>query len=293
MRLIRLTTVLLVASSTVACGGGEFTSAPPTDPADPVTPSSVTVSVSDGDELVLSPHTYCMSTATGGMCADGIPPDPLPDAGTFDSPVRFSFPDPGWEFTASMTSSEGYSGGDTDVTPVDAGVWEIALAGRAGPAVVDLHGRGPDGDVAVRFALTLAVDGVEPEPVSDFAAFHPGPNGEVRYNGLSFMASYLGDDTEPQGVVRVEAADGSVADVELGEHQDGPDPEGNGSVSLHAYSPATAPLRDLGPLPYRITLEITIGGTAHRAELVYPDDLDPATTSFHPVFDPPLPSRDD
>lgn len=290
---LRGTIVLLVGLSAIACGGGELASTPTPGTTEPIPPPVVTVEAADGEDLLLSAHTYCTSTSTGGMCADGVPPEPLPDAGMFDRPIRFSFTESDWDFTASMSSSEDNSGGSTDVTPVGEGRWEIALAGRAGPGVVDLFGRGPDGDLAVRFALTLAVDGAEPDPITDFAAFYPGANEEVRYNDVSFIASYLGDDTAPAGTVRIEAADGSVVEVELGEHQDGPDPEGNGVVSLHAYAPATDPLADLGPLPYRITLEITLAGTVHRSELNYPDDLDPLTTSFHPVFDPPLPTRND
>ena len=256
--------------------------------------------------LNVSPFTYCWSEENTSGCADGALPDPLPNAGHFAGPVRFSFPLEDWTWNASMTSQEGASGGGTTVRPTDEpGVWEIEPAGSPGPAVVVLQGRGAQGEVNVAFAVDMTVVGPEPEPVADFAAFFGELDGrraadltseelagaEVNTTHFGLTIVYLADDTAPAATVRVVAANGAEGSVKLGPHQDGEDPEGNGSIALQSSQAEAQDLLALGPPPFRFFLDVAIGGTTHSAEFVYPDDLNSETTSFQPAFEPALPAR--
>ena len=53
--------------------------------------------------LRLDPWTFCYGTSSVTMCADGFPPNPLPDAGTGDE-LEITFPVEGWTFSASFQS---------------------------------------------------------------------------------------------------------------------------------------------------------------------------------------------
>lgn len=267
-------------------------------------PPSVTVL--GESPLVVSPFTYCWSEENTSGCADGAFPDPLPNAGQFEGPVRFSFPLEDWTWSASMTSEEGASGGGTTVRPTDEpGVWQIDPAGSPGPAVVVLQGRSKKGEVNVAFVVDMAVAGSEPVPIADFSAFHGELDGrraadltdeelaeaEISTTHFALTIAYLADDNAPEATVRVVAANGAEGTVELGPHQDGEDPEGNGFVALQSTQAQATALLDLGPPPYRFFLDLSIGGRTHRAEFVYPDDLNLETTSFQPSFEPTLPAR--
>lgn len=256
-------------------------------------PPSIFVEGSVGP-VELTPHSWCWTRQIQGTeeresgCADGFPQEPYPFAGDFAEPLRFSFPIPGWEFTASMTAADNSSGGPAPVTQLSDGLYEIGIVGQPGPASVFLSGSGEGGSISIVFSIELQTAGPEPLPAVDFAGFYGVPVGTT---GLALSIVYLAADNNPSALVRVTAANGATGMVALGDHQDGPDPEGNGVVSLHASQVEAQQLIDLGPAPYDFEIELEIDGTTHTARFSYPEDLDPETSSFHPDFSPPLPAR--
>ena len=171
-----------------ACGAGESgtspalsnepanqaptTSVPPDEPAPgdgDVSPPSIHVR-SDGEELVLDPWSYCWTEGTMSVCADGVPPDPLPDVGSPDE-IEVAFDVPGWYFTATAVATGQTCGraqtveleatGPTThrLRPVGAaGDYRIELTGRGGPVV------GDRGDVGASFRWHTPHDGPDVAP---------------------------------------------------------------------------------------------------------------------------------
>lgn len=248
------------------------------------------------EDLVLNPYTYCWTTQRpDGLseteCGDGVWPDPLPSAGQFDAPIRFEFPLAGWTFAATMGPPDGQSGGQTPARLLEPGIWEIELAGPTGTSIVQLSGSGPEGDYHVVFEAELLIEGVEPPPVVDFT----GPYGDVHPNDslarLMLSINQLADDRNPSATVTVTNSSGARIEIVLGDHQDGPDPEGNGSVVLQSPEPDPELVSTFGPPPYVYDIELTIADATHHAQVTFPDDLNSKTASFDPSFQPPLPSR--
>jgi hypothetical protein len=101
--------------------------------------------------LRLDPWTFCY----GVMCADGFPPDPLPDAGT-GAELEVTFPLEGWKFSASFQSVDHPSAPATAVEVERAGPDSFVMRpnGLTGTYAVELFGQG-DGDVIVSFLWTV------------------------------------------------------------------------------------------------------------------------------------------
>jgi hypothetical protein len=100
-----------------------------------------------------SAWTYCWKTPGQAQCADGGPRPPYADAAaggvaTFEFHVS-----PGWRFRtyfrrAGTPCAPSYGARATSTAD---GVWTVPSAGPAGTWLVELHGRGPEGDVASTF----------------------------------------------------------------------------------------------------------------------------------------------
>lgn len=105
-----------------------------------------------GESVALDAWTYCWTPAEFdvGICADGAPPA-QPPLVSGDGPVILRF---GADFTFSaQTYDTTYTEvtGDVTVDPVDGG-WELTTSVE-GPAIIEVFGRGPEGDVSVSFAI--------------------------------------------------------------------------------------------------------------------------------------------
>ena len=106
-----------------------------------------------GDSIVsLEAWTYCWTppSSDSGVCSDGGPPPTLKRL-SGDGPVTLRFPI-NFTFVASVYDAA-YKNqiGDAVVTVVDDG-WEIDPA-VDGPAVLEVFGRGVEGDVIVSVAI--------------------------------------------------------------------------------------------------------------------------------------------
>ena len=232
-------------------------------------------------------------TTCWGNCSDGRPSDPPPDVGPVARPIRFAFPFDGWTFTAAMGPGDGSSGGPAQVWPTGNRTWEIALTGRAGPSVVSLSGRGPQGDVHARFAVESLVGGIEPPPKAELSAFYPSsdvPGGTAVWV-IEFVAGWLAVDTDPSVTVRMTSANGASAQVTLGQHPDGRDPNGNSWVVLRSTEAEAQALLAVGPGPYTFQVELTIASRTYRATTRYPDEHDNRLNGMALTFNPPLPAR--
>lgn len=127
-----------------------ITGAPAYDPAASEPPP---INVTRGRfTLALDAWTYCWTPIGGedGICADGAPAavlEILPE----DGPIIVSFP-ADFTFSAQIFDDK-YENviGDATVTKVDAG-WEITPANE-GIAIIELFGKGPEGDVIVSFVI--------------------------------------------------------------------------------------------------------------------------------------------
>lgn len=119
-------------------------------------PPPLVVTAGDG-RLDLQPHTVCWATGTGGYCADGTPPDPLPNLGEIEENIEVSWPFGGWEFVASIHED------DVEVANVElveqAGVRVIEVDDLDGIYDVSLSGFGPQGDVHYQFSFEVVPAG--------------------------------------------------------------------------------------------------------------------------------------
>ena len=208
-----------------------------------------------------------------------------------------SYPLAGWEFRASFWAGPVQFGGCTGrvraavVTPTGPNTWNIRPAGPAGRYTVSLEGGGPEGWAQVWVGVEFSVQGTEPPVHVDLG----GPNGTAsapEINWIYVTLQNLAVDTDPAGRVTWTASNGRSGTVVLRapEFPDGPDCPGDGAVSLQSTEAEARRLLELGPAPFSLEFELTLGGRTHRATATWPDDLDQATGSLKANFSPPLPA---
>ncbi|MFN0030377.1 MAG: hypothetical protein ACKV2O_24755 [Acidimicrobiales bacterium] len=242
--------------------------------------------------LEVRAHTTCWRSLAA-YCADGFGSDPLPHLGAVDRPIRFDFPINGWTFQASMGPADASSGGPAALWPTGPQSWEIDLTGRAGPSVVQLSGRGPQGDVHMVFAVDLLVAGDEPAPQAELLTFYPDSDTAegIRANKFGLTAMYLAVDVDPSATVAVIAANGARTQIVLRPGEEGGDPEGDHVIFLESTEADAQAALALGPGPYRFDVALTIAGRLHTATALYPRDMRDDTSGMRLDFNPPLPGR--
>ncbi|HEX6254247.1 MAG TPA: hypothetical protein VFZ70_00410 [Euzebyales bacterium] len=103
------------------------------------------VIASDAGVATYDAYTYCWSAEGVGVCADGVPT--LDVRARIAGATTLEFPVDGWTLTASRRLDRD----GTDTAPValrqrDDTVWLIADPLPAGPHVIEVSGRGPEGD---------------------------------------------------------------------------------------------------------------------------------------------------
>ncbi len=158
--------VLAVGLLLAACGGDEIDiSAASPDPSDEVEQAEPSeedemdssepppVQLTRGENtLALEAWTYCWTSpgADEGICADGAPPE-TPETLTGEGPIMVTFPHD-FTFVATLYDAD-YANeqGEAIVSAVDGG-WQVDVTAD-GPSVLELFGKGPEGDVIVTVAL--------------------------------------------------------------------------------------------------------------------------------------------
>jgi hypothetical protein len=256
------------------------------------------VRVTAGDRsLELDAFTFCYAD----MCADGMPPDPLPDIGSAgELRVDFAFPD--WTFQASLRPAgrDCAREEDVDLEPDGAGGHVLRPAGPAGTYDVRLSGWG-DGDAFYAFRWTTTADGASAPPAARLALL-ADHDGRVDSYGVELVLDHLA--TTPAtatAAITLRAADGREHSFDVpGEPAVGC-PDGTvswiaaptvGQEAIAALG-GGGPVADVGPFTYEVVL--TLDGVEHRATATWPDEQivgnEPSVAlRFAPEL-PALPSR--
>lgn len=164
----------LLGLTWLACGCTSSTSSSAHSPDQPYDPSvaeppPLLVHTAHGKAEV-RPWTYCWRTPGQAQCADGSPRPPYADAAP-GSLATFEFhASPGWRFHTYFRRSgrpcaAAYA---VEATRVSGTRWRVPPAGPAGTWLVEVHGNGPEGDVAATFRWRTTRSGrgtrVEPGP---------------------------------------------------------------------------------------------------------------------------------
>jgi len=251
-----------------SAGGTTSTGSPAAESPNPVDrPPPLTLHLASGD-LDLEPWTYCWTTA----CVDGVPRDDLADVGGPNA-IDFSFPKPGWEFSATF-SEHGEHRCKRRITvpaePTGAGTWRVNPAGPAGAWDVDLFGNGPGGDVITSFTWTTPTDGTLPGPASGSAGVLADQDGELDSYGVEVAVADLASrPRSAQATVTVASADGrSVAFPTRRQ----PGCWSEGSLWFTAPDRLGRQATSLGPGPFTYTVELDLDGTTYTGVGEWPTD---------------------
>ena len=250
-----------------------------------------------GRWLELDAWTWCLADG----CADGMPPDPLPDLGTVDGPVLVDLPE-GSQLFASWRSPGDPCGVSIDLPPVVAGPdpVEVLPAGAAGTWQLDVFSRPPGGgDLIASAQVTTTADSPVPDPGLRLTSFFDHDGRVVQYGPVELRAARLAQEAAETGLtaaLEVVAADGTTSTIDLEQV----DPEG-------CAAPGSALLRqagrgqgigevevgdELGPPPYALTLTLTYDGAGHVATATWPDDVDDENSAILLRLEPGLPAAE-
>lgn len=202
----------------------------------------------------MAPFGYCWFTDGEGVCADGVPPDPLPSIALGEEGGLSQFFPLDWSMEVRVLPAGDRCDGvwtleaDPDGTPI------VAL-GDAGTLTLDVFARGEQGDAAWRFEVVSSSDRPFPPPYAEAYWF---PSGDDLPTDASFsvVMGNLTDEPEPvAGSVRVTANNGAAAELPLVPHADGCS---DSVVSLDGPDGFSEDVAALGPPPYDLTLTVTL-----------------------------------
>lgn len=277
---------LLVAGLT---GCGQATSAPSEDggsggfePGD-VTPVVLRL---DAGPVELAPWTYCL----GNGCADGAPPDELPDVGD-PTEVAFTFDRAGWDFTATFRERVDACARMITV-PVERTAdraFVIRPAGLSGDWDVDVSGRGDGGDVITTFRWHTPVDGQMPDPASGSVAVLADHDGVLDSYGVElFLSNLARQPREAEAVITVTGTDGRTATITPHRSQGC---YSAGEVGWRASRSTGLAATRIGEGPFGYSVEVTLDGRRYVGTGTWPDG---ETEDFAPhvrlTWEPQLPS---
>lgn len=293
MHVRRLVFAALVLLLVVACGdepatevgaGGTTTTTttevPEPDEGSPLEGPPPVELRAGGATLELDPWTWCFRNG----CADGMPPDPLPDVGSPDE-VAVAFPLDGWTFEATFAPAGAACPRQHTVPVGDDGV--LRPAGRAGTYDVTLFGRGA-GDLFVSFRWTTTADGPLPVPDARLALIADHDGVPDSYGVELVLTNLATTPASAEATITARAGDGDELSFAATRQPgclaegtvswDGPDEQGKAAAAL-------------GPPPFAYEVEVVLDGTRHRASAEWPaDEIEGNEPSVALVFEPPLPA---
>lgn len=302
---LALLALLLVAGCGSEAAGPGTADAEPTrstessESPDSSSPPPVVVSYAN-QQLSLPPYAYCWTVGSAtsesnAACADGVPPDPLPNLGVVAGEITVTFARDTWTFTASSQGAETKCAETFPATvrKVEERSWQVALAGPRGTYSVRLFGRGPGGDVAASFAVQTSIDRPSPPPVASLTTFYDH-DGEPDATTFNLAASYLA--TTParsRAGLTITSADARRSTYTLSKPASGNVREvcvTRGSIALSAPAPQGRVREEIGRPPYDLLVELDLDGIRYTATATWPDDVE-SSTSIPLHFNPPLPAR--
>lgn len=235
------------------------------------------------DDMELQASTWCNRSA----CADGVPPDELPDVGS-RSDVRFTFAATGWEFEAALTQTD--TACPRSITVPGGREDDTYVLGPAGPPAtwgVSLVGRG-GGEVITGFRWTTTEQGTMPEPqaVLGLISEKGGKLGSYGFElGIQDIAAY---EDVPTAEVTVVAAGGEALTFEA---RGRPTCGAAGTVFFNQPKANGHEAARLGKPPFAYTVRLTLNDVVYVGTGIYPDDV---VDDWHGyvalTFDPPLPA---
>ncbi|CAB4725199.1 unannotated protein [freshwater metagenome] len=235
-------------------------------PAGRIGPPPVQLELAD-TTVELSAWTFCFD----GVCADGIEPVDLEQVGSPES-IVVRFPLPRWSFEATFESDQGGCTRSVTVPVTRTGpdTLRVDSAGAAGPQIVTLFGRDPEGgDLVVSFAWDAPVAGDLPAPESYVAALSDAGDERHAYPLELSLSGLAATPKEVVASVTVTAADGSTTTIEP-ERTDAADR--CGSVYLTGTQADSDPLLALGPGPYDYRVDLAMDGMTYVGTAVWPRD---------------------
>lgn len=253
-------------------------------PGDLEAPPPVTVLYGD-DSVELEAWTFCY----GNGCADGAPPEELPNIGSPDE-VLIEFPLEGWSFDATFKSTVGECGREfpAQAEEQDDGSFVLRPAGYAGTYDVTLFGKG-DGDLFVTFRWTTPSDGPLPSPKARLAVL-ADHDGVVDSYGVELALQDLAETPkEAQAAITVRATNGDDVTFEANRTRDRCWGEG----IVYWDGPDDAGLEAAGLPGQRFTyeVELTLDGERYLATATWPDDeIEGNEPSVRLDFEPELPA---
>lgn len=137
-------------------------SAAPPSSVDPAPPSDGTTRDAPPDLVVSSdaatsrrrPYTYCWTTNDVGVCVDGQPT--ADDRVDVRGPLRLSLPLDDWSLTATRWAGVDHPEGPrVPLRTTGTGAWVVAEQLPAGRHVLEIAGRGPEGDAFWAVPITV------------------------------------------------------------------------------------------------------------------------------------------
>lgn len=281
---ISVVAVSLVALLVAGCGAGsgQVGSSVPFEEGE--RPPDLVVAAGD-DQLVLSPFAYCWSSVGQSVCADGVPPDPLPsltvDRGE-DLTVEFPLE---WQLQVTLLAGGDYCESSFTVD-IDANSSPVEASGPAGTHRVEIFGQGEQGDGAWAFELTTTED--QPVP-PQFVQVLWYPSGRALDPGASFSAQVGNLTTKPEdvsAVATVTSSDGGSGEFELVGNVD--DNCWGSNVGFVGPDNLTAQVLELGPAPYDVMMTFSVDDQEIMSPaFTWPDDFPSnSNESFQKTVDP-------
>lgn len=276
-----VTTVMLSACGAGSVGGDPDLSTTSTEALATTTPSTTSsdrppdlrVVAPSGSELVLAPFGYCWFEDGQGVCADGVPPDPLPSIALGEVGGLSLFFPLEWSMEVTVLPSDDQCEGvwsleaEPDGTPIEA-------LGEAGTLRLDVFARGEQGDAAWSFEVVSSSDRPVPPP---YAQAYWQPSGDALREGvsLSIVIGNLAPRSESvTGSVTVTAQNGATHEFPLSPTID-PDCPGS-TVLLEGPGGFTGDVLALGPEPYDLAITVELDGHVVAADpLRWPDGFPP------------------
>lgn len=107
--------------------------------------------IDTGEPLVLNAFTSCWNPS--GICSDGEPPTPLPNAGLAGDQITFNFPIDGWNFLVRIGEDPNAVTAEQPVEALGDGVYVIGPIVDPPGSVIEIFGRGPQGDAIATFTV--------------------------------------------------------------------------------------------------------------------------------------------